>query len=143
MASLSGVVRQLSKERNRLEDELHRVTAALAAFGRVYISGRKAAAVAPSQEANHFGCGSQEDRSGAAGKVGEGEGSTEESGVESAEAITRIVLRSCSSENCRQLCCLSSMPRLEACAPVRSSGELPLLPSRGWLVRVPRLRFLA
>ena len=57
--------------------------------------------------------------------------------------ITRIVLRSCSLENCRQMCCLSSMPRGEACVPVRSSGELPLPSSKGSQVRLPRVRFLA
>jgi len=41
MGDLSGVVQQLSKERARLENELHRVTAALAAFGKVYFSGIK------------------------------------------------------------------------------------------------------
>ncbi|MDQ1386674.1 MAG: hypothetical protein QOF56_128 [Acidobacteriaceae bacterium] len=41
MGNMSGVVRQLSKERARLADELHRVTAALTAFGKVYMNGRK------------------------------------------------------------------------------------------------------
>jgi len=41
MGNLSGVVQQLSKERKRLADELHRVTAALTAFGKVYFSGVK------------------------------------------------------------------------------------------------------
>jgi hypothetical protein len=39
MGNLSVVVRQLSKERARLADELHRVTAALTAFGKAYFSG--------------------------------------------------------------------------------------------------------
>jgi hypothetical protein len=39
MGNLSVVVRQLKKERSRLADELHRVTAALTAFGKAYISG--------------------------------------------------------------------------------------------------------
>ena len=39
MGNLSVVVRQLKKERTRLADELHRVTAALTAFGKAYISG--------------------------------------------------------------------------------------------------------
>jgi 16S rRNA G1207 methylase RsmC len=39
MGNMSKVVRQLSKERARLTDELHRVTAALTAFGKVYLSG--------------------------------------------------------------------------------------------------------
>jgi hypothetical protein len=36
-----SVVTQLQKERSRLENELHRVTAALTAFGNVYLHGRK------------------------------------------------------------------------------------------------------
>jgi len=39
MTTMSGVVQQLKKERVRLEDQLHRVTAALTAFGKVYING--------------------------------------------------------------------------------------------------------
>jgi hypothetical protein len=35
------LVSQLQKERTRLEDELHRVTAALTAFGKVYLHGSK------------------------------------------------------------------------------------------------------
>jgi hypothetical protein len=42
---MQSVVSQLQKERVRLEDELHRVTAALTTFGKVYLragkSGRK------------------------------------------------------------------------------------------------------
>ena len=38
---MQSVVSQLQKERTRLEDELHRVTAALTAFGKVYLRGRK------------------------------------------------------------------------------------------------------
>jgi hypothetical protein len=38
---MQSVVRQLQKERTRLEDELHRVTAALTAFGRAYMHGSK------------------------------------------------------------------------------------------------------
>ena len=41
MGNLSLVDKQLSKERTRLENELHRVTAALTAFGKVYFSGVK------------------------------------------------------------------------------------------------------
>ena len=41
IGNLSGVVQQLSKERTRLENELHRVTAVLTAFGKVYFSGVK------------------------------------------------------------------------------------------------------
>jgi hypothetical protein len=36
-----AVVNHLQKERTRLEDELHRVTAALTAFGNVCLRGRK------------------------------------------------------------------------------------------------------
>ena len=42
---MQTVVSQLRMERNRLEDELHRVTAALTAFGKVYMDGRPNPAV--------------------------------------------------------------------------------------------------
>jgi hypothetical protein len=45
MGNMSKVVKQLSKERTRLTDELHRVTAALTAFGKVYLSGSNPKAV--------------------------------------------------------------------------------------------------
>jgi hypothetical protein len=38
---MQSVVSELQKERNRLEDELHRVTSALTAFGKVYLRGRR------------------------------------------------------------------------------------------------------
>ena len=38
---MQSVVSQLQKERTRLERELHRVTAALTAFGKVYMHGNK------------------------------------------------------------------------------------------------------
>jgi len=38
---MQSVVSQLQKERARLEDELHRVSAALTAFGKVYMQGSK------------------------------------------------------------------------------------------------------
>jgi hypothetical protein len=38
---MQSVVGQLQKERMRLEDELHRVTAALTSFGKVYLHGSK------------------------------------------------------------------------------------------------------
>jgi hypothetical protein len=41
---MQSVVSQLQKERRRLEDELHRVTAALTAFGTVYMRGSKSTA---------------------------------------------------------------------------------------------------
>ena len=41
MARLASLVSELQKERTRLEDELHRVTAALTAFGKVYLRGKK------------------------------------------------------------------------------------------------------
>jgi hypothetical protein len=37
------VIDQLQQERKRLESELHRITAALTAFGKVYRQGRGAA----------------------------------------------------------------------------------------------------
>src|ERR1039458_5482774 len=49
MGNMSKVVRQLSKERARLTDELHRVTAALTAFGKVYLSGNNPKAAASSK----------------------------------------------------------------------------------------------
>ncbi len=36
---IQSVVKQLQQERARLEDELHRVTAALTTFGKVYLQG--------------------------------------------------------------------------------------------------------
>lgn len=36
---MQSVVGQLQKERSRLADELRRVTAALTAFGKVYVNG--------------------------------------------------------------------------------------------------------
>ena len=41
---MQSVVGQLQKERLRLANELHRVTAALTAFGKVYVNGSKAKA---------------------------------------------------------------------------------------------------
>ena len=41
MGSMSKVVKQLDKERTRLANELHKVTAALTAFGKVYLDGTK------------------------------------------------------------------------------------------------------
>src|SRR5260370_40983641 len=38
---MQSVVSQLQKERRRLEDELHRVAAALTAFGNVYLHGSR------------------------------------------------------------------------------------------------------
>lgn len=38
---MQAVVSQLQTERNRLQDELHRVTAALTAFGKAYLHGAK------------------------------------------------------------------------------------------------------
>jgi len=39
---IQNVVRQLERERIRLQTELHRVSAALTAFGSAYLSGRGA-----------------------------------------------------------------------------------------------------
>jgi hypothetical protein len=41
---IQSVVKQLQQERTRLEGELHRVTAALTTFGKVYMRGSKSAA---------------------------------------------------------------------------------------------------
>jgi 16S rRNA G1207 methylase RsmC len=38
---MQSVVSQLQKERRRLEDELHRITNALVAFGNVYMHGSR------------------------------------------------------------------------------------------------------
>jgi len=38
---IQSIVGQLRQERARLEDELHRVTAALTTFGKVYLQGSK------------------------------------------------------------------------------------------------------
>jgi hypothetical protein len=38
---MQSVVGQLQRERTRLEDELHRITGALAAFGNAYMRGSK------------------------------------------------------------------------------------------------------
>jgi len=38
---VNSVIDQLQQERSRLENELHRVSAALSAFGKVYFSGKK------------------------------------------------------------------------------------------------------
>ena len=42
---MQSVVSQLQKERTRLEDELHRITDALTAFGNVYLRGSKSKSV--------------------------------------------------------------------------------------------------
>jgi len=47
---MQSVVSQLQKERARLEDELHRVTAALTAFGKVYMRGSKPKAAAATRK---------------------------------------------------------------------------------------------
>ncbi|MGO9574263.1 MAG: hypothetical protein ACLPTQ_08040 [Terriglobales bacterium] len=41
---MQSVVSQLQRERTRLEDELHRITTALVAFGNVYMHGSPKAA---------------------------------------------------------------------------------------------------
>lgn len=38
---MQSVVSEIQKERTRLEDELHRVTDALTAFGKAYMQGSK------------------------------------------------------------------------------------------------------
>ncbi|MGA3196219.1 MAG: hypothetical protein ABSD39_14565 [Terriglobales bacterium] len=44
---VSTVINQLQSERARLENELHRVTAALTAFGKVYMQGSKPGSKVP------------------------------------------------------------------------------------------------
>jgi hypothetical protein len=44
---MQSVVDELHKERARLQDELHRVTAALTAFGKVYMRGSKSGPTTP------------------------------------------------------------------------------------------------
>ncbi len=63
-------VKQLEEGRTRLEDELHRVSAALTAFGRVYLRGSRYR-----EKANHVGGWTQEDCSCAEGALGKGQGS--------------------------------------------------------------------
>lgn len=46
---LQSVAAQLERERKRLQDELTRVTAALTAFGKVYLNGPKPKRVAKSK----------------------------------------------------------------------------------------------
>jgi hypothetical protein len=43
---IQSVVKQLQEERARLENELHRVTAALTTFGKVFLQGGKSRSVA-------------------------------------------------------------------------------------------------
>jgi hypothetical protein len=43
---IQSVVKQLQQERARLEDELHRVTAALSTFGKFFLQGSKRGPVA-------------------------------------------------------------------------------------------------
>jgi hypothetical protein len=49
---MRSVVDQLQKERNRLEQELRRVTAALTAFGKVYMQGGKPGRTAMGRKRN-------------------------------------------------------------------------------------------
>jgi glutamate-1-semialdehyde aminotransferase len=50
MTNMSGVIQQLKKERVRLEDQLHGITAALTAFGKVYMHGTGTKAVGGSKK---------------------------------------------------------------------------------------------
>jgi hypothetical protein len=43
---IDTVVKELKRERNRLENELHRVTAAITTFGSVFMNGTKGARAA-------------------------------------------------------------------------------------------------
>ena len=68
---MQSVVSQLQKERTRLEDELHRVTAAFTAFGKVYLRTGEIW----SEKENHFGGRTQENCSRAEGTLGKSQGS--------------------------------------------------------------------
>jgi hypothetical protein len=67
---MQSVIAELEKERNRLQDELRRVTAALTAFGKVYMRGGRTKG--GSREANDFGGWTPEDRGGPSGPNSEG-----------------------------------------------------------------------
>jgi hypothetical protein len=54
---MQAVVGQLQKERARLEDELHRVTAALTAFGKVYLQGSEPRPAATRKKRTTSGAG--------------------------------------------------------------------------------------
>ncbi len=51
MSKLDGVVRLLKKEQDRLTKELHGITAALAAFGKVYVKGTGRRKLSPAARA--------------------------------------------------------------------------------------------
>ncbi len=51
---MQSVVSQLQKERKRLEDELHRITTALVAFGNVYMHGSQPKASAATRKSEPF-----------------------------------------------------------------------------------------
>jgi hypothetical protein len=63
---MQSVVSQIQKERTRLEDELHRVTAALTAFGKACVRE----ACCNSKKANDFGCRTEENSSRSAETMG-------------------------------------------------------------------------
>ena len=69
---IQSVVKQLQQERARLENELHRVTAALTTFGKVFLQGSKRRARRNSQETNDFRRGTQENCSRAESAMGQG-----------------------------------------------------------------------
>jgi len=74
MTNMSGVVQQLKKERVRLEDQLHIVTAALTAFGRAYMHGTGPKAVAGGKRGTMSAAG-RRDQTGAEGAMGKAEDS--------------------------------------------------------------------
>lgn len=51
MANMTGVIRLLEKEKDRLTRELHGITAALAAFGQVYTKGTRTRKLSPAARA--------------------------------------------------------------------------------------------
>ena len=94
---LQSVVSQLHKERARLDDELHRVTAALTAFGQSYFRGSKSKLTGPTRK-KHFSCGTRENRSRAKGAVGKDQGA--KGGFKQCPQRTHIV-RSRPQKNCQ------------------------------------------
>src|ERR1019366_5341795 len=71
---MQSVVSQLQKERVRLENELHRVTAALTSFGKVYLHVTKSGPAASRKKKNYLGCRAQADCRSSTETVGEDPG---------------------------------------------------------------------
>jgi signal transduction histidine kinase len=67
MGSMCKVVKQLDKERARVANELHKVTAALTAFGKVYLDAAKPTRKRGKEDVSG---GAEENRSLSAREVG-------------------------------------------------------------------------